>query len=528
MRKWAPILLSLVSATQASGEPPPPAVPALEAQVQLVSGKLLRGRVVGTETIQGNSLLQVDTDWGRILVPAKEVKHSIEPKPTPDATFFAGDVRVVRIQGTVERQTATAGDWFPVQWTDAYGKEIVNSPNAIVKPGDRIRTGGDGEIDLQLHKDVWVRLAPDSEILLPAARGESGSLTLLKGATIHDVTGRPRGETFRVATPTIVLGVKGTRFAVRVGEIERVEVTEGAVQVGGLGIVEAGFRGRWSDGRLARTPLTPEETERVTVDALRLPRVEGAIVPSGLYELGDGSVVGPSARSGLITSDSSNLSVRARTSLREFAMDCREVTTGEWLAFSRARNSERPPSLRVGSPLALKGRRPIMDATWPMAKAFAAWAGGLLPSEAQWEAAALGIAGRRFPWGNTVGPAHRQLPGWWTANRLAAGKAGDGHYDGVRQGDMPDVDAETVDITPLGIRNLASGVGEWTRDWSDRFHEVGRYTDAALESEVAPRHRSNASSDLEWKVVRGFQGARCHTDATIREGWGFRCVREIE
>jgi len=96
-------------------------------------------------------------------------------------------------------------------------------------------------------------------------------------------------------------------------------------------------------------------------------------------------------------------------------------------------------------------RHPVVNVTWHDALAYAQWLGGSLPTEAQWELAARGTRGRKYPWGDeepTCARANFNPCGW----RL---KAVHGHPQGA---------------TPDGLEDLAGNVWEWSADWyADRY-----------------------------------------------------------
>jgi len=85
-----------------------------------------------------------------------------------------------------------------------------------------------------------------------------------------------------------------------------------------------------------------------------------------------------------------------------FSIDHVEATNARYMAFVAATGHRSPPNpYATGLLLSVRGieQLPVVQVTWYDAKAYCAWARKRLPTEAEWEKAARGTDGRRFPWG---------------------------------------------------------------------------------------------------------------------------------
>ena len=98
--------------------------------------------------------------------------------------------------------------------------------------------------------------------------------------------------------------------------------------------------------------------------------------------------------------------------------------------------------LRYQDPQSAK--QPVTGITWEQAQEYAKWAGGRLPTEAEWEKACRGTDGRIYPWGNQD-PTGELLNYWWTGLRTSSA-----------------VGSYPRDASPYGALDMAGNVQEWT------------------------------------------------------------------
>ena len=109
-----------------------------------------------------------------------------------------------------------------------------------------------------------------------------------------------------------------------------------------------------------------------------------------------------------------------------------------------------------GSSFTQTEAHPVVGVTYYEAEAYCAWAGGHLPTEAQWEKAArwTGSAASAYPWGDVWDP--EKCNNFHDRNLAGGGYQG---YQTAAVGSYP------AGASPYGCQDMAGNAWEWCQDW---------------------------------------------------------------
>jgi formylglycine-generating enzyme required for sulfatase activity len=204
-----------------------------------------------------------------------------------------------------------------------------------------------------------------------------------------------------------------------------------------------------------------------------------------------------------------------RVYLDAFWMDRTEVTKDQYQQCVAAGKCAAPSCRGTG-----QGNHPVVCVSWQDAADYCTWAGRRLPTEAEWEKAARGTDGRKYPWGNQ-GVAGNLLNfcdsncGYdWRDNSV-----NDGYRETAPVGSYP------AGASSYGALDMAGNVWEWVGDWYDEKYYAG-----------SPARNPTGPASGQARVVRGgsCSDGQGFVRAAVRYRYvpdfrdvcvGFRCAR---
>ena len=200
-----------------------------------------------------------------------------------------------------------------------------------------------------------------------------------------------------------------------------------------------------------------------------------------------------------------------RVKLRAYWIGRTEVTNAMYRHFISETRSAAPATLDTENFKA--DGQPVVNVNYFEAVAYCKWAGVRLPSEAEWEFAARGTDGRRFPWGNAEPDTSRAVYGLRRTTGFPA-----------------PVGNKPRGASPFGILDMAGNVLEWCSDLAGPYpsdEESGILTNPTGPSQGAKRIMRG--SCLYYTSTTLSATERYYTLPAMKRSYcGFRVARNVD
>lgn len=157
------------------------------------------------------------------------------------------------------------------------------------------------------------------------------------------------------------------------------------------------------------------------------------------------------------------------------------------------------------------GDHPVTHVVWEDALAYAAWAGKVLPTEAEWEYAARGgLTGKTFAWGDEMVPSGVHMANVWQGDFPSVNTIDDGYYWTSPVGNFAP--------NGYGLYDMIGNVWEWTTDW------WSSHRPDATPACCAPTPRVNPTGGRELLSVDTAQPMAQRRPRKVIKGGSFLCA----
>lgn len=192
--------------------------------------------------------------------------------------------------------------------------------------------------------------------------------------------------------------------------------------------------------------------------------------------------------------------------LKAFLIDKTEVTNAEYKKFIDATGYQAPPQWKDKNFPEGQANFPVVQVNWQDANEYAKWAGKRLPTEAEWEAAARGIDGRKYPWGNEWNKAFANIGAGESGKLTEVGKFPEGK-------------------SPSGAMDMIGNAWEWTADTLALYPgNTGKAPQEANSSYRVIRGGAFNGTKLNDASYRGYIEA--NSNRKDLDKTGFRCAKD--